>query len=230
MDLSLEYKIVTKPNLAWHMVMEYQSMVLPFDRVLRDRQLRVNKSDMTWSWSFNMPCTSLKGILVLFQTEQLCRQDTSRFYNPKVQKVSIAIEGKPSQPYTQGMQSFEQYNEICKYFTKGKQMDNNANEEQRHLQRHDLSMEEYVKDKYALWLDFRTIGEDILHWIGRVIGSTGGELPCKLKRKQKWLECSRHTFTLSWMPSGTFRMEGSFLQCTRKMLHRIEPIQHCSWL
>ena len=38
------------------------------------------------------------------------------------------MEGKPNQLYAQGMRSFEQYDEICKYFTEGKQRDNNANE------------------------------------------------------------------------------------------------------
>ena len=73
-------------------------------------------------WSFNMPCKSLKGILVLFEEEKL--------YNPKIQKVSVTVEGKPNQLYSQGMRSFEQYDKICKYFTEGKQKDNNANEVQ----------------------------------------------------------------------------------------------------
>ena len=36
-------------------------------------------------------------------------------------KVSVIVEGKPNQLYTQGMRSFEQYDEICKYFAEGKQ-------------------------------------------------------------------------------------------------------------
>ena len=50
--------------------MEYKSMALPYDRVIMDRQIPVNKSDMTWSWSFNMPCKSLKGTLVLQEAGQ----------------------------------------------------------------------------------------------------------------------------------------------------------------
>ena len=71
------------------------------------------------------------------------------------------MEGKPNQLYAQGMRSFEQYDEICKYFSEGKQKDNNANEVQKQLQLHDL--EEYLTDKYALCLDFRTIDENTLH-------------------------------------------------------------------
>ena len=116
----------------------------------------VNKSDTVWNWAFNTPCKSLKGILVLFEEEQSYTQDTSKFYNPKIQKVSVIVEGKPNQLYAQGLRSFEQYDEICKYFAEGKQRENDANEIQKHLQLYDLSLGEYLVNKYALWLDFRT--------------------------------------------------------------------------
>ena len=76
-----------------------------------------------WNWAFNTPCKSLKDILVLFEEETLYTRDTSKFYNPKIQKVSVIVEGKPNQLYAQGMRSFEQYDEICKYFAEGKQRD-----------------------------------------------------------------------------------------------------------
>ena len=79
------------------------------------------------------------------------------------------MEGKPNQLYAQGMRSFEQYDEICKYFTEGKQRDNDANEIQKHLQLCNLSLGEYLVNKYALWLDFRTIDENEPHEIGRRI-------------------------------------------------------------
>ena len=80
------------------------------------------------------------------------------------------MEGKPSQLYAQGMRSFEQYDEICKYFAEGKQRDNDANEIQKHLELYNLSLGEYyLVNKYALWLDFRTIDENELHGTGRHI-------------------------------------------------------------
>ena len=48
-DVSLVYEIVTQPDLTRCIVMEYQSMTLPYGRVLKDRQMPVNKSDTTWS-------------------------------------------------------------------------------------------------------------------------------------------------------------------------------------
>ena len=84
MDVSLEYETVTQPDLTRCITMEYQSMTLPYDRVLRHRQIPVEKLDTTWSWSFSMTCRSLKGILVLFEAEQSYAQDMSRFDNPEV--------------------------------------------------------------------------------------------------------------------------------------------------
>ena len=81
-----------------------------------------------WNWSFNNQCKHLKGILVLFEEEQSYIRDMSTFYNPKVEKDSVIVEGKKNQLYAQRMRSFEQYNEICKYFAEGKQRDANANE------------------------------------------------------------------------------------------------------
>ena len=83
--------------------MEYQIMALPHDRILRNRQITVNKLDTTRSWSFNMPCKTFKGILILLELEELYKQDTSRFYDPKIEKVSVFVEGKPNQLYAQGM-------------------------------------------------------------------------------------------------------------------------------
>ena len=75
----------------------------------------------------------------------------SKFYNPKIQKVSVIVENKPNQLYAKGMGSFEQYDQICKYFAKGNQRDANANEVRKQLKLHDLNVREY----YALWLDFK---------------------------------------------------------------------------
>ena len=69
-DISLEYEIVTQPTLAKYILDEYQNMALLYNRVLRHRQIKMNKSDTMWNWSFNMPCKSLNGILVLFEEEK----------------------------------------------------------------------------------------------------------------------------------------------------------------
>ena len=84
-DISLEYEIATQPDIA-RSIRSYQHMALLYDRILRHRKIIVNKSNTVWNWAFNMPCKSLKGILVLFEEEQSYTRDNSKFYNPKIQK------------------------------------------------------------------------------------------------------------------------------------------------
>ena len=174
-DIFLEYEIVTQSDLARSIKDEYDKMVLYYDRILRPGQIPVNKSDTL--------CKSLKGILVLFEEEKSYVRDTSKFYNPKTQKVSVIVEGKPNQLYTQRMRSFEQYHETLKYFAEGKQKDNNANEVQKHLQLHDVTLGEYLTDKYALWLNFRTIDKNTLHGIGRNIENASEGITLQIEKK-----------------------------------------------
>ena len=78
------------------------------------------------------------------------------------------------------MRSFEQYDKICKYFTEGVQRDNNV---QRQLELHDLSVGEYLVNKYALWLDFRTIDENELHGMGRRIENASEGITLQIEKK-----------------------------------------------
>ena len=178
-DISLEYEVVTQPNLAISIRSEYQHMALLYDRILRHRQLTVNKSDTMWNWSFDTPCKSLKGILVLFEEEKSYTRDMSKFYNPGIQKVSVTIEGKPNQLYAQGMRSFEQYDEARKYFTEGRL----ANDAQAQLQLYYVSLGEYLVNKYVLWLDFRTIDENELHRMGRRIENASEGITLQIEKR-----------------------------------------------
>ena len=132
-----------------------------------------------WNWSFNTPCKSLKGILVLFEEEKSYTRDTSKFYNPKIQKVSVTVEGKPNQLYSQGMRSFEQYDEARKYFAEGRL----ANDVQAQLQLYNLSLGEYLVNKYALWLDFRMIDENELQGMDRRIENASEGITLQIEKK-----------------------------------------------
>ena len=46
-------------------------------------------------------------------------------------------------------------------------------------------MGEYVTDKFALWLDFRTIYENVLHKMGKGIGSARGGITLQIKKKSE---------------------------------------------
>ena len=81
------------------------------------------------------------------------------------------------------MRSFEKYDEICKYFAEEKQRDNDANEIQKHLQLYNLSLGQYLTDRYTLWLDFRTIDENELHGTGRRIENASEGITLQIEKK-----------------------------------------------
>ena len=78
---------------------------LLYDRTIRHSHIKVSKESTAWNWLFNTPCRSLKGILVLCENELRYARDMIKFYNLKIEKVSVIVEGKPNQLYSQGMRS-----------------------------------------------------------------------------------------------------------------------------
>ena len=134
-----------------------------------------------WNWSFNTPCKSLKGILVLFEEEKSYIRDPSSFTIPKYKNVSVTVEDKPNQLYSQGMRSFKLYDEAHKYFTEGRL----ANDVQAQLQLYDVSLGEYLVNKYALWLDFRTIDENELQGTGRRIENASEGITLQIEKKEE---------------------------------------------
>ena len=72
-----------------------------------------------------------------------------------------------------------------KIHTEGKQRDNDSNEIQKHLQLYDLSLGEYLVNKYALWLDFRMIDENELHGTGRKIENASEGITLQIEKKEE---------------------------------------------
>ena len=91
------------------------------------------------------------------------------------------MEGEPNQLYAQGMRSFEQYDEARKYFAEG----GLANDVQAQLQLYDVSLGEYLVNKYALWLDFRTIDENEQHGMGRKIENASEGIKLQIEKKEE---------------------------------------------
>ena len=77
---------------------------------------------------------------------------------------------------------------FAKKFAEGKQKDNNANDVQAQLQLYDVSLGKYLVNKYALWLDFRTIDENALHWMGRRIENASEGITLQIEKKAETAE------------------------------------------
>ena len=88
-DISLEYDIVTQPELACSIRSEYDKMMLLFDRVIQHSQIPVNKLDTKWNWSFNETCKSLKGILFCLKKKNHSLETRTGTTIPKYKKSPL---------------------------------------------------------------------------------------------------------------------------------------------
>ena len=79
--------------------------------------------------------------------------------------TKVTVEGVPNELYAQNMEYRHQCHEIIKHFSEGHLK--GAGWVQKDLQLHNINIASYYTDKYALWLDFRTIDDNALHGLGR---------------------------------------------------------------
>jgi hypothetical protein len=167
-NISLEFDSVTEQELARMIGTEYNNkLVILYDRILRHRVVPKNKSDTVWNINLNVPAKSMKGILMLF--EDPTRTSSEQFYNPKITKVEVTIEGVPNQLYSQGMKAYQQWDEAKKYFGSGSKRSAISGQVESDLMLSSMSVGKYLTDKFCLWLDLRSTDDNTLHGSGRRI-------------------------------------------------------------
>ena len=170
-NISLEYDMVTEPELARRIRGQYTDrLAILYERVLRHRKISKDKSDTLWNINLNVPARSMKGILMLFESPASSfARDTEAFYNPKITKVEVTIEGIPNQLYSQGMRAYQQWDEAKKFFAATPRQQPEVAMVMKDLALADVTLGEFLTSKYSLWLDLRTSDDDQLHGSGRRI-------------------------------------------------------------
>ena len=167
-NISLEFDTIINASLASQIRTEYMKSSILYNKILRAHIIQLDKSDTSFSVDINSPSKSLKGVLLIFTQERSATKfarDIEEFYNPKITKVEVTVEGVPNELYAQDMEYRHQYDEIVKHFAEGQLKE--AGAIQKDLQLHNINISSYCTDKYALWLDFRTIDDNRLHGSGR---------------------------------------------------------------
>ena len=102
----------------------------------------------------NLSVRSLHGLLLLFLDK---RNDfankNEEFYNPSIKKILMTI-GIPHQLYKGGLQVRGIYPEPKKYFYK---------------ENSDVTWEEFLATKFALWIDTHLSADNTLHGSGMIV-------------------------------------------------------------
>ena len=183
-NISLEFDTIINASLASQIRTEYMKSSILYDSILRARIIPLDKSNTSFSVDINGPSKSLKGVLLIFTKERSAtkfERDTEEFYNPKITKVEVTVEGVPNELYAQNMEYRHQYDEIVKHFAEGRLKEVGAIE--KDLQLHNVDIASYYTDKYALWLDFRTIDDNRLHGSGRRLENTSEGIQLQITKK-----------------------------------------------
>ena len=140
-NISLEFDTITNTSLASQIRTEYMKSSILYDRILRARIIPLNNSNTSFSIDINSPSKSLKGVLLIFTKERSATKftrDTEEFFNPKITKVEVTVEGVPNELYAQNMEYRHQYNEIVKRFAEGWLKE--AGAIQKNLQLHNINI------------------------------------------------------------------------------------------
>ena len=160
-NISLKFDTVTNASSASQIGTEYMKSSILYCRILRSNIIPLKDSDTSFSVDINSLSKSLKGVLLIFTKESSATnfsRHTEKFYNRKIVKVKVTVKGSPNELYAQNMEYRHHCDEIIKHFGEGRHKA--AGAIQIDLQLHDAL---YYTNKYALWLDFRTIDDNTLH-------------------------------------------------------------------
>ena len=149
-----------------------QTVVL-YTRILRYRMIALNKSDVSWNIHLNTPARSLKCVLLLFEDPApgamgpAFGRNSEFYYNPRITKEQVTVEGIPNQLYAQGMHPYQQWDEIVKGFA---------------CKDSSTDMSTYFRNWYALWPDFRSSDDQKLHGSGRRLENTSEGVTLQLDK------------------------------------------------
>ena len=123
----------------------------------------MDKSNTLWNINLNVPAGSMKGILMLFEdvaAQQPFARNTEAFYNPKITKVGVTIEGIPNQLYSQGMRAYQMWDEAKKYFVPGSKRHPEVGMVAKDLALADVNLGEFLTSKCSMWLHLWTSDDD----------------------------------------------------------------------
>ena len=159
--------------------------------------MTMDKSNTLWNTNLNVPASSMKGILMLFENvaaQQPFARNTEAFYNPQITKVEVTIEGIPNQLYSQGMHAYQMWDKAKKYTaaSPGSKRHPDVGTVSKDLALADVNLGEFLTSKYSLWLDFRTSDYDRLHSSGRRIENASEGITIQITKKAETAGAFKH--------------------------------------
>ena len=133
---------------------------IPYTKVTSSHYQTLSEKDSIWNIDVNnLSVRSLQGLLLQFLNK---RDDfankNEKIYNPSIKKILVTINGMPYQFFVTGLQSRGIYPELEKSF---------------YREHSNVTWEEFLTIKFALWIDTRSSTNNILNGSGRAVEKSG---------------------------------------------------------
>ena len=160
-NIQLEYEVIHSKNLADEAVSNYKNgKRLMYEHVTHHKTISFSKStDSMMNESINVPRRSMKGLLLLFYEPYAGgARDSEKTFNPGITEVKVVVNGIPNKIYSQGMKMRDFWEE-------------RFGKENSSLNATDF----YAGDRFALFIDLRSMKENNLHGSGlRLVNTKEG--------------------------------------------------------
>lgn len=170
-EIHLEWDAIQDHDLADEIEYAYQSGVgVYYDRAHFYAKV-VEKSSPLINIEIKESVRSLRGVLLLFKDidadQKQYAMNRETFYNPKIESVTIDLNGDSNMRYASGMLTKDIWSEARKYFQGSTGM----------------SQEAFYNDKFALWIDLRSSTDPELHGNGLLMDNSKGNLTLNIHKK-----------------------------------------------
>ena len=181
--ISLEYDVILDGPYSTAIGEMYVKTFIYYTRVTSIHHQTLSKKGTTLKIDLNnLSVRSLQGLLLLFldKCDDFANKN-EEFYNPSINKVSVMINGISLHLYRHRLQARDIYPELKKYSYK---------------ENSDLTWEEFLTTKFALWIDTRSSTNNIFHGSGRAVEKSGALLQIEKAPEISGGDLTCHVFSL----------------------------------
>ena len=182
-NITLEFETINGREIAKSTSEKFRNgtdLYYPFVQYLRGEEWE--KDSTKKNIDITIPRKRLRAIVILFK-EKGEEGNSEHFSNPIIEKVKINLEGDSGQVFSTGMRKSDLHKEAVRFY--------GNNEES------DVDLVSFLKDNYALVIDFRTVNEKNVVDSGRKLIGTQVGLLLEITKKATAKDLTAHIFCVA---------------------------------
>ena len=169
-NIQLEYEVIHSKQLADEAESNYKNgKRLMYEHITHHKTISFAKgTDSIINESINVPRRSMKGLLLLFYEGYAGgARDSEKHFNPDITEVKVVVNGIPNKIFSQGMKTRDFGRNFQKIRERNSSLD---------------ATDFYAGDRFALFVDLRSMKENNLHGSGLRLVNTKEGVQLSIKR------------------------------------------------